>query len=82
MVPSTTIEFNYCIRIEQSRCTTRDTKHRAVRVNFATDAPWVKGKGEIKKASLHFVEKFWWVMVQHRVDPKSADNILTWDRAW
>lgn len=47
----------------------QDADHKAQRVNLArwaaeqilklyTDAPQVKGKGEIKKESMYFVEKF------------------------
>uniref|UniRef100_M1E150 Integrase core domain containing protein n=1 Tax=Solanum tuberosum TaxID=4113 RepID=M1E150_SOLTU len=35
----------------------------------------------IRKATLNFVAKFFWLLVHNRVSPTKADNQLTWDRA-
>uniref|UniRef100_M1DLY7 Integrase core domain containing protein n=1 Tax=Solanum tuberosum TaxID=4113 RepID=M1DLY7_SOLTU len=35
----------------------------------------------IRKATLNFVAKFFWLLVRNRVSPTKADNQLTWDRA-
>ncbi|KAG5615197.1 hypothetical protein H5410_015021, partial [Solanum commersonii] len=35
----------------------------------------------IRKATLNFVAKFFWLLVCNRVSPTKADNQLTWDRA-
>lgn len=78
----TTVELNYRMRIAQSRCTIRDTKHRAQRVDLArvstqiaelgTNALWVERKGEIKKPSLHFAVKFLWIVVRHHLSPATS----------
>ncbi|KAH0761420.1 hypothetical protein KY290_017493 [Solanum tuberosum] len=35
----------------------------------------------IRKATLNFVVKFFWLLVRNTVSPTKADNQLTWDRA-
>uniref|UniRef100_M1DM46 Integrase core domain containing protein n=1 Tax=Solanum tuberosum TaxID=4113 RepID=M1DM46_SOLTU len=35
----------------------------------------------IRKATLNFVAKFFWLLMRNRVSPTKADNQLTWDRA-
>uniref|UniRef100_M1DWY2 Integrase core domain containing protein n=1 Tax=Solanum tuberosum TaxID=4113 RepID=M1DWY2_SOLTU len=35
----------------------------------------------IRKATLNFVAKFFWLLVRNRVSPTKADNQLTWDRS-
>jgi len=35
----------------------------------------------IRKATLTFVAKFFWLLVRNRVSPTKADNYVTWDRA-
>uniref|UniRef100_M1DUE6 Integrase core domain containing protein n=1 Tax=Solanum tuberosum TaxID=4113 RepID=M1DUE6_SOLTU len=58
------------------------------------DCRWdiVRGDGEraewvtapqlgIRKATLNFVVKFFWLLVRNTVSPTKADNQLTWDRA-
>ncbi|KAG5625171.1 hypothetical protein H5410_010389, partial [Solanum commersonii] len=35
----------------------------------------------IRKATLTFVAKFFWLLVHNRVSPTEADNQVTWDRA-
>ncbi|KAG5615659.1 hypothetical protein H5410_015483 [Solanum commersonii] len=35
----------------------------------------------IRKATLNFVAKFFWLLVRNRVSPTKADNQVTWDRA-
>lgn len=47
---------------------------------LGTNSPWVEGKGEIKKASLHFKIKFWSTVVKHHLSMMSVYQILTWDR--
>uniref|UniRef100_M1DNH1 Integrase core domain containing protein n=1 Tax=Solanum tuberosum TaxID=4113 RepID=M1DNH1_SOLTU len=39
--------------------------------------PWLG----IRKATLNFVAKFFWLLVRNRVSPTKADNQLTWDIA-
>lgn len=34
----------------------------------------------IQKATLSFVAKFWWSIIQTRLSPTHADNVVTWDR--
>uniref|UniRef100_M1DTH6 Integrase core domain containing protein n=1 Tax=Solanum tuberosum TaxID=4113 RepID=M1DTH6_SOLTU len=34
----------------------------------------------IRKATLNFVAKFFWLLVRNRMSPTQADNQLTWDR--
>ena len=52
---------------------------------LATDGErenWVRGPlGLIKKASLTLVDKFLWLLAQHRLSPMLVDNVVTWDRA-
>uniref|UniRef100_M1DL60 Integrase core domain containing protein n=1 Tax=Solanum tuberosum TaxID=4113 RepID=M1DL60_SOLTU len=35
----------------------------------------------IKKATLNFAVKFFWLLVRNRVSPTQADNVVIWDRA-
>ncbi|KAG5632584.1 hypothetical protein H5410_004301 [Solanum commersonii] len=35
----------------------------------------------IRKVTLNFVAKFFWLLVRNRVSPTKADNQVTWDRA-
>lgn len=51
-------------------------------IELGTDATWVKGKGEIKNASLHFTIKFWWMIVRHSLSLIFAKNMLTLDRVF
>uniref|UniRef100_M1DII0 Integrase core domain containing protein n=1 Tax=Solanum tuberosum TaxID=4113 RepID=M1DII0_SOLTU len=45
-------------------------------------AEWVAApRLGIRKATLNFVAKFFWLLVRNRVSPTKADNQLTWDRA-
>ena len=45
-------------------------------------AEWVANpRLGIRKATLTFVAKFFWLLVQNRVSPTKADNYVTWDRA-
>uniref|UniRef100_M1DKZ6 Integrase core domain containing protein n=1 Tax=Solanum tuberosum TaxID=4113 RepID=M1DKZ6_SOLTU len=45
-------------------------------------AEWVAAPSlGIRKATLNFVAKFFWLLVRNRVSPTKADNQLTWDRA-
>uniref|UniRef100_M1DV82 Putative plant transposon protein domain-containing protein n=1 Tax=Solanum tuberosum TaxID=4113 RepID=M1DV82_SOLTU len=34
----------------------------------------------IKKATLSFTAKFFWLLVQNRLSPTQVDNVVTWDR--
>uniref|UniRef100_M1DJI3 Integrase core domain containing protein n=1 Tax=Solanum tuberosum TaxID=4113 RepID=M1DJI3_SOLTU len=45
-------------------------------------AEWVAARRlGIRKATLNFVAKFFWLLVRNRVSPTKADNQVTWDRA-
>uniref|UniRef100_M1DHI9 Integrase core domain containing protein n=1 Tax=Solanum tuberosum TaxID=4113 RepID=M1DHI9_SOLTU len=45
-------------------------------------AEWVAAlRLGIRKATLNFVAKFFWLLVRNRVSPTKADNQVTWDRA-
>ncbi|KAG5616131.1 hypothetical protein H5410_015955 [Solanum commersonii] len=45
-------------------------------------AKWVAASRlGIRKATLNFVAKFFWMLVRNRVSPTKADNQVTWDRA-
>uniref|UniRef100_M1DU07 Integrase core domain containing protein n=1 Tax=Solanum tuberosum TaxID=4113 RepID=M1DU07_SOLTU len=45
-------------------------------------AEWVTApRLGIRKATLNFVAKFFWMLVRNRVSPTKADNQVTWDRA-
>ncbi|KAG5591370.1 hypothetical protein H5410_041884 [Solanum commersonii] len=45
-------------------------------------AEWVAApRLGIRKATLTFVAKFFWLLVRNRVSPTKADNQVTWDRA-
>ncbi|KAG5580536.1 hypothetical protein H5410_051163 [Solanum commersonii] len=45
-------------------------------------AEWVvASRLGIRKATLTFVAKFFWLLVRNRVSPTKADNQVTWDRA-
>ncbi|KAG5595736.1 hypothetical protein H5410_036968 [Solanum commersonii] len=44
-------------------------------------AEWVTApRLGIRKATLNFVAKFFWLLVRNRVSPTKTDNQLTWDR--
>lgn len=34
-------------------------------LDLSDDAPYIKGKKEIKKSSLYFVTKSWWEMIHY-----------------
>ncbi|KAG5615758.1 hypothetical protein H5410_015582 [Solanum commersonii] len=45
-------------------------------------AEWVAApRLGIRKATLSFMAKFFWLLVRNRVSPTKADNQVTWDRA-
>lgn len=86
--PNTTVEFECYSRLVQSRHIKRDTNHKVQRlylarwvaekiVELGVDAPWVEGKGKIKKASLHFTAKFLWTVVRYYLGLISTNNVLT-----
>lgn len=35
----------------------------------------------IKKATLNFAPKFWWMVISYRLCPTAAKNLMTWDGA-
>uniref|UniRef100_M1DPU4 Integrase core domain containing protein n=1 Tax=Solanum tuberosum TaxID=4113 RepID=M1DPU4_SOLTU len=49
---------------------------------YGERAEWVAApRLGIRKATLNFVAKFFWLLVRNRVSPTKADNQVTWDRA-
>uniref|UniRef100_M1D8C3 Integrase core domain containing protein n=1 Tax=Solanum tuberosum TaxID=4113 RepID=M1D8C3_SOLTU len=58
-----------------TKCETTDVDYDGER------AEWVAGpRLGIRKATLNFVAKFFWLLVRNRVSLTKADNQLTWDR--
>lgn len=47
---------------------------------LGVDLPWVEGQGLIKKETLNFAAKFWWLIVRYHLCLIPADNLLAWDR--
>ncbi|KAF3614422.1 hypothetical protein FXO38_35686 [Capsicum annuum] len=45
------------------------------------NAPWIEGKDVIKKATLTFSAKSWWLLVRYRLCPTVTENLLTLDGA-
>lgn len=38
---------------------------------------WIEGHGVIKKGSLNFDAKFWWLLIRYRLFPTASDNVFT-----
>uniref|UniRef100_M1DL71 Integrase core domain containing protein n=1 Tax=Solanum tuberosum TaxID=4113 RepID=M1DL71_SOLTU len=85
-----TSEFDYRWDIVRSGAFQRNAEQREVVLLWlaryiAADgehAEWVAApRLGIRKATLNFVAKFFWLLVRNRVSSTKADNQLTWDRA-
>lgn len=83
-------EFDHCLRLTHDRHAMQEVDHKSQRVGLTrwiasyilpigVDAPKVKGQGVIKKATLNFTAKFWWLLVCYHLCLTSADNLLSWD---
>lgn len=48
-------------------------------VNLGQDPDWVFSSTAIIKASLIFIDKFWWIIVSSRIRVTQEDNILMQD---
>uniref|UniRef100_M1DSQ8 Integrase core domain containing protein n=1 Tax=Solanum tuberosum TaxID=4113 RepID=M1DSQ8_SOLTU len=84
-----TAEFYYSWDIVRSGAFQRNAEQREVVILWL--AKYIIADGEraewvatprlgIRKATLNFVVKFFWLLVCNRVSPTKADNQLTWDR--
>ncbi|KAG5579544.1 hypothetical protein H5410_050171 [Solanum commersonii] len=85
-----TTEFDYRWDIVRSGAFQRNSEQREAVIHWlakyiAADgkrAEWVAApRLGIRKATLTFVAKFFWLLVRNRVSPTKADNQVTWDRA-
>uniref|UniRef100_M1DHT2 Integrase core domain containing protein n=1 Tax=Solanum tuberosum TaxID=4113 RepID=M1DHT2_SOLTU len=85
-----TTEFDYIWDIVQRGAFQRNAEQRETVilwvakyiVAYGERAEWVATpRLGIRKATLNFVAKFFWLLVRNRVSPTKADNQLTWDRA-
>uniref|UniRef100_M1DG60 Integrase core domain containing protein n=1 Tax=Solanum tuberosum TaxID=4113 RepID=M1DG60_SOLTU len=84
-----TAEFDYRWDIVRSGTFQRNAEQREAVILWL--ARYITADGEraewvatprlgIRKATLNFVAKFFWLLVRNRVSPTKADNQLTWDR--
>uniref|UniRef100_M1DAY4 Integrase core domain containing protein n=1 Tax=Solanum tuberosum TaxID=4113 RepID=M1DAY4_SOLTU len=85
-----TAEFDYRWDIVRSGAFQRNAEQREAVILWlakyiAADGERAKWVGTpwlgIRKATLNFAAKFFWLLVRNRVSPTKADNQLTWDRA-
>ncbi|KAG5605217.1 hypothetical protein H5410_026709 [Solanum commersonii] len=85
-----TAEFDYRWDIVRSGAFQRNSEQREAVIHWL--AKYIAADGEraewvaaprlgIRKATLTFVAKFFWLLVRNRVSPTKADNQVTWDRA-
>uniref|UniRef100_M1DQ59 Integrase core domain containing protein n=1 Tax=Solanum tuberosum TaxID=4113 RepID=M1DQ59_SOLTU len=85
-----TVEFEYRWGIVRSGAFQRNAEQREAVILWL--AKYIPADGEcaewvaaprlgIRKATLNFAAKFFWLLVCNRVSPTKADNQLTWDRA-
>ncbi|KAG5620829.1 hypothetical protein H5410_006047 [Solanum commersonii] len=85
-----TAEFDYRWDIVRSGAFQRNSEQREAVIHWL--AKYIVADGEraewvaaprlgIRKATLTFVAKFFWLLVRNRVSPTKADNQVTWDRA-
>jgi len=85
-----TSEFDYRWDSVRSGAFQRNTEQREAIILWL--ARYIAADGEraewvatprlgIRKATLTFVAKFFWLLVRNRVSPTKADNYVTWDRA-
>ncbi|KAG5599411.1 hypothetical protein H5410_030781 [Solanum commersonii] len=83
-------EFDYRWDIVRSGAFQRNSEQREAVIQWL--AKYIAADGEraewvaaprlgIRKATLTFVAKFFWLLVRNRVSPTKADNQVTWDRA-
>ncbi|KAG5572191.1 hypothetical protein H5410_061957 [Solanum commersonii] len=85
-----TAEFDYIWDSVRSGAFERNSEQREAVILWlaryiAADgerAEWVAApRLGIRKATLTFVAKFFWLLVRNKVSPTKADNQVTWDRA-
>ncbi|KAG5611136.1 hypothetical protein H5410_022417 [Solanum commersonii] len=85
-----TAEFDYIWDIVRSDAFQRNSEQREAVIHWLTKfiaadgehAEWVAApRLGIRKATLTFMAKFFWLLVRNRVSPTKADNQVTWDRA-
>ncbi|KAG5596525.1 hypothetical protein H5410_037757, partial [Solanum commersonii] len=85
-----TAEFDYRWDIVRSDAFQRNSEQREAVIHWL--AKYIAADGEraewvaaprlgIRKATLTFMAKFFWLLVRNRVSPTKADNQVTWDRA-
>uniref|UniRef100_M1DKC2 Integrase core domain containing protein n=1 Tax=Solanum tuberosum TaxID=4113 RepID=M1DKC2_SOLTU len=85
-----TVKFDYRWDIVRSGAFQRNAEQREAVILWL--AKYIAADGErvewvatprlgIRKATLNFAAKFFWLLVRNRVSPTKADNQLTWDRA-
>ncbi|KAG5579575.1 hypothetical protein H5410_050202 [Solanum commersonii] len=85
-----TAEFDYRWDIVRSGAFQRNSEQREAVIHWL--AKYIAADGEraewvaaprlgIRKATLTFVAKFFWLLVRNRVSPTKVDNQVTWDRA-
>uniref|UniRef100_M1DXL9 Putative plant transposon protein domain-containing protein n=1 Tax=Solanum tuberosum TaxID=4113 RepID=M1DXL9_SOLTU len=87
-LPINRAKVNYRMNIVRSGAFQSNAKQRKsiflwLARHLATDEKrieWVSTPSlSIKKATLSFVAKFFWLLVWNRVSPTQVDNVLTWD---
>ncbi|KAF3653244.1 hypothetical protein FXO37_17083 [Capsicum annuum] len=89
---TTITEFDYRMTTVRSKKIIRDLEQRekwrelirwmAQKITkLRSDAPWVEGKVDIKKSTLHFALKFWWSIVRPNLCSTTMDNALSLDLA-
>ncbi|KAG5575423.1 hypothetical protein H5410_055557, partial [Solanum commersonii] len=85
-----TAEFDYRWDIVRSGAFQRNSEQREAVIHWLAKyilcRRWRSENGfrprlGIRKATLTFVAKFFWLLVRNRVSPTKADNQVTWDRA-
>ncbi|MCD9645686.1 hypothetical protein HAX54_034812, partial [Datura stramonium] len=88
IVLTRTTEYDYLMEAMKGirKLSTKDkVMHFQWMENIITDdkkgVKWVTGRKPIYKASLNFLAKSWWSIVQHRVAPTVNYNVLSVDKA-
>ncbi|KAG5595790.1 hypothetical protein H5410_037022 [Solanum commersonii] len=85
-----TAKFDYRWDIVRSGAFQRNSEQQEVVIHWLDKyitadgdrAEWVAApRLGIRKATLTFMAKFFWLLVRNRVSPTKADNQVTWDRA-
>uniref|UniRef100_M1DTP8 Integrase core domain containing protein n=1 Tax=Solanum tuberosum TaxID=4113 RepID=M1DTP8_SOLTU len=88
--PLNTAKIDYRWDVVMSKAFTRNAEQREAVILWL--AKYIAADGEhaewvtasrlgIRKATLNFMAKFFWLLVRNRVSPTKVDNELTWDRA-